>query len=152
MQTLRKLLVAGAALALCASVQAQSKQATKAEAEAWVKNAVAYYKTNGREKSLAEWNNKSGPFVKGDLYIFASDFAGKNLAHGVNEKLVGKDLAALKDVDGKSFVVEYVERAKSGKSGWTDYKWPNPVTKEVEAKTTYCEPVDNIAVCAGVYK
>lgn len=152
MRSLSFTIAAGLTLAVTTAFAANGKHATKDEAVAIVKKAVAHYKSAGKDKALADFSTKNGPFVDGDLYVFVSDFNGKNLAHGVNEKLIGKDLLALKDADGKSFVVEYVERAKSGKSGWTDYKWPNPVSKEIEAKTTYCEPVDNVAVCAGIYK
>ena len=152
MRSITALSIAAVFAFIGAPAHADTKRATKDEAQAMVKKAVAHYKSAGRDKALSDFSNKSGAFVAGDLYVFVSDFNGRNLAHGVNEKLIGKDLIALKDADGKSFVQEYVERAKSGKSGWTDYKWPNPVTKEIEAKTTYCEPVDTVAVCAGVYK
>lgn len=131
---------------------AEVKHGSKDEAMALVKKAVAHYKSAGREKAMADFSQKGGSFTDRDLYVFVSDFNGKALAHGANEKLIGRDLLPLKDTDGKAFVVEYVERAKSGKAGWTDYKWPNPVSKEIEQKTTYCEPVDSLAVCVGAYK
>ncbi len=37
-------------------------------------------------------------------------------------------------------------------SGWIDYKWPNPVTKAVEQKSTYVEKVDDVVVGCGIYK
>src|SRR5512137_2334136 len=42
----------------------------------FVDSAVAYAKENGKEKALKEFNNKTGPFVKGERYIFALDFNG----------------------------------------------------------------------------
>ena len=122
------------------------------EAMTLVDKAIAYYKANGREKAFTEFNNPKGPFVKGELYIFIWDLTGKVLAHGANEKLIGKDVSQLKDVDGKLFVQEGVELAKAKGSGWVDYKWTNPTTKKVEAKSTFVKKVEDIIFCCGIYK
>lgn len=136
----------------CAPAFAQVKHGSKDEAQALAKKAVAHYKSAGRDKAFPDFSQKGGPFTDRDLYVFVTDVSGKTLAHGANEKLIGRDMLALKDADGKAFVVEFVDRIKSGKAGWTDYKWPNPVSKEIEAKTTYCEPHDNMVFCVGAYK
>jgi cytochrome c len=133
--------VAGAALASSA-----------AEATALVDKAIAFYKANGKDKTLAEVSNQKGQFVKGDVYVFVWDLKGVILAHGANEKLIGKDMYEIKDVDGKQFVKEAVETAKSKGSGWVDYKWTNPVSKKVEAKTTFVKKVDDLIFCCGIYK
>lgn len=58
----------------------------------------------------------------------------------------------LRDADGKYFVKELLEVAKSKGHGWVDYKWPNPVTTILDAKTTYVEKVGNNVLACGVYK
>lgn len=141
-----------AVFAAVGAAHAESKHVTRDEAQTMVKKAVSHYTAAGRDKAFADFNQKGGPFTDRDLYVFVVDFTGLTLAHGGNAKLVGRDMIALKDVDGKAFVAEFISGPKAGKPSWTDYKWPNPVTKEIEAKTTYCEPVDNLAVCAGIYK
>jgi signal transduction histidine kinase len=73
-------------------------------------------------------------------------------AHGANEKMVGKNLIDLKDVDGKAFVRERVELGKAKASFWQDYKFTNPENKKVEPKTMYCERLDDTVVCGGIYK
>lgn len=123
----------------------------KDEATALVKKAAAYFKANGKEKLIAEINNPHGQFVKGELYLFANDFNGLMLAHGSNPKLIGKNLSNLKDPDGKVFFVDLAKMAKQG-GGWTDYRWSNPVTKKVEAKTTYSYQVGDFFVACGIYK
>ena len=74
------------------------------------------------------------------------------MAHGANPKLVGKDMIDIQDVDGKYFVKERVEWARSKSSFWQDYKFVNPTSKKIEAKQMYCERVSETAVCAGIYK
>jgi signal transduction histidine kinase len=142
-------LVAAGVLTLPA--QAQTK-ATAAEATAMVKKGVAFIKANGKEKSYAEITNKTGQFTKNDLYLVVYGLDGMVYAHGANEKMVGKNLIGLRDVDGKEFVKERVELAKSKGTFWQDYKFTNPVDKKIEPKSMYCEKLDDVAVCGGIYK
>ena len=94
---------------------------TKPEAEAMVKKAVAEMKANGKEKAFSEISNPKGKLVNRDLYIFVYDITGKCVAHGFNQKMVGKDLADMKDPDGKFYVKERIEIAKTKGKGWQDY-------------------------------
>lgn len=126
--------------------------ATKDEAQAMVKKAVTLIKEQGPEKAYPSFTSKSGGFTDRDLYVVVYQFDGKVLAHGANEKLVGKDMLEAQDVDGKYFVKERVELARKGAPFWQDYKFVNPTSKKVEPKQMYCEPVSQTAVCAGVYK
>ncbi|HEY8605581.1 MAG TPA: cache domain-containing protein [Noviherbaspirillum sp.] len=125
---------------------------TKEEATALSKKAIAFYKANGKDKAYAEINNKSGQFVDRDLYVYVVDTSGHVRAHGTNPKLIDKDLMQLKDADGKAFVAEVVELVKANKTGWVDYKWTNPVSKQIESKTTYVEPMGDLGFAVGVYK
>jgi signal transduction histidine kinase len=131
--------------------QAQNK-ATAAEATAMVKKGVAFIKANGKEKGYAEISNKAGQFIKDDLYLVVYGLDGMVHAHGANEKMIGKNLIGLKDVDGKEFVKDRVELAKSKGTFWQDYKFTNPTTKKIEPKSMYCEKLDDVAVCGGIYK
>ena len=126
--------------------------ATKEEAQAMVKKAVAFIKEQGADKAYAAFTSKSPAFVDRDLYVVVYGLDGKVLAHGANEKLVGKALIDAQDVDGKYYVKERVEMANKQPSFWQDYKFVNPVTKKIEPKQMYCERLDQTAVCAGVYK
>lgn len=144
-------LAAALALSFSVAVQAQTK-ATAAEATAMVKKGVAFIKANGKEKGWAEINNKKGQFVDRDLYLVVYGLDGTVHAHGANEKMVGKNLIALKDIDGKEFVKERVELGKSKGTFWQDYKFTNPVTKKIEPKAMYCEKLEDAVVCGGIYK
>lgn len=125
---------------------------TKEEAIALTKKAIALYKSAGKEKAYAEINDKSGQFVDRDLYVYVVDTTGHVRAHGTNPKLIDKDLSLLKDADGKNFIAELMANVKANKSGWVDYKWTHPISKQIEAKTTYIEPVGDLGFAVGVYK
>jgi len=126
--------------------------ATKAEAQAIVKKAVAFIKEQGVNSSYQEITSKTGRFTDRDLYVVVYQLDGKVLAHGLNEKLVGRDLSDVQDVDGKFFVRERIELARKQATFWQDYKFVNPVSKKIEPKQMYCERLNETAVCAGVYK
>ncbi|MCE4554540.1 cache domain-containing protein [Roseateles cellulosilyticus] len=142
-----------AAATLFGATTALADNATKDDAVAMVKKGVAYIKANGRQKAYGEITAKSPQFVKQDLYLVVYGLDGKCLAHGANEKQVGRDLLELKDIDGKAFIKERVELGKSKPNGfWQDYKFTNPTSKKIEPKQMYCERLDDTIVCGGVYK
>lgn len=137
----------------CSATMAYAEsRASKNEAEAMVKKAVAAYKAGG-SSAFADFTAPSKKFVSKDLYIVVYDVTGKCVAHGQNAKQVGKELFAMKDTDGKSFIRERIELANAKGSFWQNYKFTDPLTKKVLSKQAYCEKADdkNI-ICGGVYK
>ena len=141
-----------ALLLAAAPVSAKEGNAGKDDAVASVKKGVAYIKANGRDKGYAEISNKQGSFIDRDLYLVVYGLDGTVRAHGANEKMVGKNLIELKDVDGKPFVKERVDLAQSKGTFWQDYKFTNPVSKKIEPKSMYCEKLEDAVVCGGIYK
>jgi cytochrome c len=125
--------------------------ATPKEAEAMVAKAVTAVGAD-RAAALKEITGKDKKWVDRDLYPVVYDMSGKCLAHGQNEKQVGKDLIDLADSDGKEFIKERVALAKSKGKFWQDYKFTDPVSKKILPKAAYCEKTGEIIVCAGVYK
>jgi cytochrome c len=133
-------------------VYSVEKRGTAPEAEARVKKAKQYIKAHGREKAFAEFSNPKGPFIDRDLYITVYDMNGTCLAHGFNQKMVGKNMIDLKDPDGKPFVKERNDMAKTKDKFWLDYKYVNPLTKQIEQKSMYTEKFGDILVNCGIYK
>src|SRR5258708_1098664 len=107
-------------------------QATPDEAKAMAIKAADYLKANGPEKALPEFSAKDGIWHDRDLYVTVQDSKGVMVAHGTNPGLVGRSVLELKDVDGKPFNHE-VQAVKE--PTWVNFKWQNPITKAVEAKT-----------------
>jgi len=145
--------VAAAIAALSIATAASAAEfATKNEAIAMVTTAVSFIKEHGPAKAYAEISNKTGRFTDRDLYVVVYGLDGKVLAHGANEKLIGKDMIDAQDVDGKYFVKERAELARKQPEFWQDYKFVNPTTKKVEPKQMYCMRNGETAVCAGIYR
>ncbi|HML54864.1 MAG TPA: cache domain-containing protein [Solidesulfovibrio magneticus] len=140
-----------AVLGFAATAMAEER-GSKDEAVAMVKKAVAAIKADGKDQTFAVINAPGGPYHDRDLYVVVYDLSGKCLAHGANPKQIGKDLLELRDPDGKFFVKERVEMAKTQPSFWQDYKFLNPVTRQIEPKSMYLEKVDDMLVGCGIYK
>lgn len=134
-------------------VFAQAK-ATAAEATAMVKKGIVAIKASGKEhdKLFTEVTAKDAKWADRDLYLVVYAMDGTVKAHGANAKLVGNNLMDMLDIDGKPYIKERIELAKSKGSFWQDYKFTNPTTKKIEPKSMYCEKVDELVACAGIYK
>lgn len=127
--------------------------ATKEDAVSMVKKGVAHVKSAGKDKAYAEFSDKANAsWRKEDLYLVVYGLDGTVHAHGANARMVGKNLIDLKDIDGKPFVKERVDMARSQASFWQDYKFTNPENKKIEPKSMYCEKLDDTVVCGGIYK
>ena len=132
-----------------------AQAATPEDAKALADKALVFWKANGKDKAVAEFNNPKGQFVKGDLYIVVQDFQGGVLAHGGNPGLVGKSLFEQKDPStGKLFVQDMIEIAKTKGSGWLEYDWINPVSKKLQPKKSWVVRVEgeNYFVVCGAFK
>jgi cytochrome c len=145
----------GAALVLGFQAQALSQEnGTRDEAKAMVDAAVAHIKTVGHEKAFADFTDKSNKdWQKKDLYVFAYDMKGVNVAHGANDKLIGKNLIDLKDPNGKLLIQELRAAAQKGE-GWVEYDWPHPQNKKIESKVSFVRKTEGYDgfVGVGVYR
>ncbi|MEA4857588.1 MAG: cache domain-containing protein [Solidesulfovibrio sp.] len=122
---------------------------TPEDAKAMVDEVVAFYKANGKDKTLAEINNPHGKFVKGELYAYAYDLKGTIIAHGNNQKLAGKSMYDAQDPDGVYFAREFMKVGPKG--GWVNCKWKNPLTNKVQDKKHYIIQVDDVIFGCGAY-
>ncbi|CCG42927.1 cache domain-containing protein [Magnetospirillum molischianum] len=145
-------LMAALATMLTVPALAATEKGTADEAIAMTRKAVAFLSKEGPDAALTAFTGKDPRFNDRDLYVIVYGQDGKCLAHGANPKLVGKDLIENQDTDGKFYIRERVEAAKSKSSFWLDYKFTNPTTKKIEPKSTYCETSTDKIVCVGIYK
>jgi signal transduction histidine kinase len=153
MKLIASVIVPAAVLLLSQPLWAADGGATKEQAVAMVKKGVAHVKANGKDKAYADFTDKgNAAWREQDLYLVVYGLDGTVHAHGANAKMVGKNLIELKDIDGKPFVKERVDMAKTQSSFWQDYKFTNPENKKIEPKQMYCEKLDDTVVCGGVYK
>jgi hypothetical protein len=124
---------------------------TADEVQALVERAAAHIRAVGPARAFADISRPDGGFVDGDLYVFCNAPNGAVLAHGGNPKLVGKNLAGVRDAEGKHPILEAVRLGLAQGQGWLDYLWPNPETGRVQRKVTYVLRIDDRTVCGSGY-
>lgn len=147
------LLLASLLLSPLTATAEDAARATTKDAESLVHKAVAYVAKVGQEKALAAFNDPGGPFTYLDLYVLALDREGNVLAHGRNQKFVGKNDTNTKDAAGNyHFARRMREIGNDPGKGWLEYKFENPQSKKVETKVAYIERTGDLIIACGAYK
>jgi cytochrome c len=125
----------------------------ESEAVQLVENAAKVFQDKGKDYAIKLLNTSSGPFRKGELYVFAMNFDGVMLAHAANRDLVGSSQASLRDGKGDLIFPSMLAAAKGPGSGWTEYYWLRHGEKEPTLKRTYIKriPGEDILLGAGFY-
>ena len=143
-----------AALAILALLAAAAAQAATSREEATrqrVKNAAAFVKAHGVEAACREFADPAKGYLGGDTYVYLHDMRAKMLCNPANPKMNGKDLLEMKDIDGRAFNKEMVQIARAAGGGWLHYRWPHPVSKAFQPKSSYVERVNDVIVGSGFY-
>jgi cytochrome c len=152
---LKKILVLVLVLGLSLMCIGSAMADQAADAKALVEKGVATVKEKGLDATLKAIGDPKGPFVKGDLYLFAGSLDKVTLlAHPLAAaKLVGPDLSTTKDSKGNLFFIKFKEVAEKPGSGWVEYMWPKPGVKEDSLKKTFVMrvPGQNAYIAAGYY-
>jgi signal transduction histidine kinase len=77
------------------------------------------------------------------MYIFVFNRAGYYLVHGAMPEKDGTDLRAIPGLDAQSLVDDAWNVCDAEQGGWVNYTITNPVTRDVQGKTSYVVPLDN---------
>jgi hypothetical protein len=142
-------------VALCAVAVGQD-HATAQEVVAKVREAASTLSKTG---DLAQFNQKQGPWVWKDTYIFIHDCSKKvTAAHPIKPEMIGQDISSINDAkSGKSIYPDsaaYCKMVQDSPSGvWKEYWWPKPGEKEPSRKVAYYLQAKGTPylVIAGVY-
>jgi two-component system NarL family sensor kinase len=126
--------------------------ATAEEMVAFVMKAFEYAKIHGKEAAITEFNNLSGRFVEGELYIFAYDLEGTTLALPFQPDIIGTSRWNVTDAYGTPFIQEIIGTAESG-GGFVRYYYPDPAENfTVRPKISYIMMVDrDYVIGSGIY-
>lgn len=125
---------------------------TSQEIKDYVEYAAAWAAEHGRDEAFAAFGNATGPFVTGDVYVYALDYEGIALALPFQPAMAGTDFTPLLDASGKPFTAVEIQLAKSG-GGYILYHYPYPADDQPSMqKLSYVRPVDDTYwIGAGIY-
>ncbi len=129
-----------------------TENASAEELVAFVEQAYEFTAANGKEAAIEAFNDPDGEFVRGDLYIFAYDYAGTTLVLPHEPEKIGESRLDLRDANGVLFIREMISATKNA-SGFVRYHYPNPEAGfAVEPKLSYVMRVDDTWwIGAGIY-
>jgi len=134
-----------------ASRVSADEYATRDEAMALVKQAIARVAEVGMDKAKPEFMDHGGRFIDRDLYLIIIDKAGVRVVHGQNPKLVGKTYYDAIDVNGKEYGKEVQGIADGPGKGWFTFTFKDPITGKLLPKENYVERAGDYTYLAGVY-
>lgn len=131
---------------------ANNSTASPEELVAFVEKAFEYAHVNGQEAAFREFNNQTGQFVDGELYIFAYDTNGTTLALPFQPEIIGTNRWNLTDANGTLFIQDLISTAKSG-GGFVQYLYADPADNfTVKQKLSYVMMVNQSWILgAGIY-
>ncbi|HTY14962.1 MAG TPA: cache domain-containing protein [Methanoregulaceae archaeon] len=126
---------------------------TKIELYDLVTRVVTFARANGKEKTLAAINDPHGPFVNGDLFVWAESTNGTLLADPFLKTAIGQDLINYTDAYGMKTTQAGIMAMQNG-TGFSHALFPDTAfngSSEVP-KLIYQKPVDDTwFIGSGVY-
>ena len=140
-------------VALC-TVAVGQDHATAQEVVAKVREAASTLSKTG---DPAQFNQKEGPWVWKDTYIFIDDCDKKVVAaHPLKPEQIGQDMGSIKDPKGNNIFPNpkaLCEAARKPSGTWAEYLWTKPGEKEGSRKVSYFLGAKGTpyVVAAGVY-
>lgn len=128
------------------------RRGTADEAYDFVQRGFSLVKRVGLSAATTQFNDPKGGFINRDLYIFVFDRQGNYKVFGSTPANVGKQVYDIRGLDGAHVLREGFGAADAG-GGWIDYEVVNPVTDQVDLKTSYILPLGNdLLIGCGVFK
>jgi cytochrome c len=113
--------------------------------------AVAYLEKEGPARAFCAFNDPSGDFHKGPLYVFAVNMDGVYFAHSAAPTLVGVSVRDTIDAAGQPVGKNVIQLIASQSEGSVDYMWLNYTTNKVEKKRSFVKRVNDFVLGVGYY-
>jgi cytochrome c len=142
-------------VALC-TVAIGQDHATAQDVVSKVREAASTLSKTG---DLAQFDQRQGPWVWKDTYIFIYDCDKKVMAaHPIKPEMIGQEISSIKDAKSGKIIIPdaatFCKTVKGTPSGvWKEFWWPKPGEKEPSRKVAYYLSAKGTpyVVIAGVY-
>ncbi len=124
-----------------------------AAVKAMVEQGVIMAVVEGEEAVLAAISDPEGPFIDGDLYLFAGLVSDVIMVAHPYSSLLNQDLSDYQDPEGNYLFANFVAVASEAGAGWSEYWWPKPGEEESSRKLTYIMKVagQDLYIGCGYY-
>ena len=121
--------------------------------KAMVERGVIMAIVDGQEAALTAIGDTEGPFIDGDLYLFAGLVSDVIMVAHPYSSLLNQDLSTYEDEQGNFLFANFVAVAADAGAGWSEYWWPKPGETEASRKLTYIMKVagQDLYIGCGYY-
>ena len=127
------------------------RRGTADEAFDMVQRGFQLVKQLGLGAATPKFNDPNGGFISRDLYLFVFDRQGYYKVFSSTPANVGNRVHEIRGLDGDHVIREGFGAADAG-GGWIDYEVVNPVTDQVDEKTSYVLPLSaDLLIGCGVF-
>lgn len=138
-------------LLVIANSSSAAESAGAEDARELLAKAVGYMEKEGPSKAFCAFNDPTGAFHKGPLYVFVINMDGVYFAHSAAPTLVGTSLRDLRDASGQLFGKNIMDLITTQGEGTVDYKWLNYSSNKVENKHAFVKKVGDLFVLGVGY-
>ncbi|MBS1158860.1 MAG: hypothetical protein H6R15_1279 [Proteobacteria bacterium] len=144
--------LAGLLMLAAGSLANAAEHATPREARALFDQAVKYLQANGPEQAWSAFNNKKGPFVKKDLYVYVIDRQGVYVANGAApDSLIGLKVLDTVDAAGEPLFRQMIAVTEKQEEASIRYVWLNRKSNRVEPKVAWVHRDGEYILGVGYY-
>ncbi len=121
----------------------QLRQGTADQARQLVFDAMVHLRNGDYEQVVRDFHNPRGAFIDRDMYVFIFDRDGFYSVHGAMPDKDNSDLRDMPGLDAEKLLANAWGLCDQEQGGWIHYSILNPVTLEVQRKTSYVVPLDD---------
>jgi len=132
---------------------AMADDSAETAVKALVERGVIMAIVEGQEAALAAISDPEGPFIDGDLYLFAGLVSDVIMVAHPYSSLLNQDLSDYQDPEGNYLFANFVAVASDAGAGWSEYWWPKPGEEDPSRKLTYIMKVagQDLYIGCGYY-
>jgi len=144
--------LAGIVLLVASTLATAGEHATPREARALFDQAVKHLQANGPDKAWPAFNERKGPFVRKDLYVYVIDRQGTYVANGAApDSLIGLKVLDTVDAAGSPIFRQMIAVTDKQPEARIRYVWLNRKSNHVEPKVAWLHREGDYILGVGYY-
>lgn len=144
--------LSGLVLLAASALATAGEHATPREARALFDQAVKHLQANGPDKAWPAFNERKGPFVRKDLYVYVIDRQGTYVANGAApDSLIGLKVLDTVDAAGSPIFRQMIAVTDKQPEARIRYVWLNRKSNHVEPKVAWLHREGDYILGVGYY-